>query len=103
MSKDMSQEEANLAVATALMREALALREENNRLTKAIRLQADAIRTLHMCEETEINRLRKLVFKAQIANFTLDSERAANALLTEDNERLTAEVERLRAELGGEQ
>jgi hypothetical protein len=42
MSKDMSQEEANLAVATALMREALALREENNRLTKAIRLEAAA-------------------------------------------------------------
>jgi hypothetical protein len=42
MSKDMSQEEANLAVATALMREALALREKNNRLTKAIRLAAAA-------------------------------------------------------------
>lgn len=103
MTKDMSQEEANLAVATALMREAMDLQEENNRLTTAIRLQANAIRTLRMCEETEINRLRKLEFKAQIAGFTLDSERAANALLTEDNERLNAEVERLRAELGGKQ
>ena len=42
MSKDMSQEEANLAVAAALMREAVSLRKENVRLRAALRPLAEA-------------------------------------------------------------
>lgn len=95
MSKDLSQEEANLAVATALMREVMALRAENARLreeTEQLRTfmqrQAAAIRTLHECEKTEINRLRKEQRKWFVANSTLDSEREANALLTDEIARL---------------
>jgi hypothetical protein len=42
MSKDMSIEEANLAVATALTRQVVALRAENNRLREALRPFAKA-------------------------------------------------------------
>ncbi len=54
MTKDMSQEEANLAVATALMRETLNL-EEKNRLLKQAHLQ-----TLVVVEmlRAEVERLR---------------------------------------------
>ena len=88
MSKDLSQEEANLAVATALMREVVDLRAENARLRTFMQRQAAAIRTLHECEKTEINRLRKEQHKWLVANSTLDSEREANALLTDENARL---------------
>ena len=46
--------------------------------------------------EGEINRLRRKEAEAHRAIATLDSERAANALLTEQIERLEAENERLR-------
>ena len=95
MSRDLSQEEANLAVATALMREVMALRAENTRLQEEneqlrtfMQTQAAAIRTLHECEKTEINRLRKEQHKWFVANSTLDSEREANAILTDENARL---------------
>ena len=54
MTKDMSQEEANLAVATALMRKTLNL-EEQNRLLKQAHLQ-----TLVVVEmlRAEVQRLR---------------------------------------------
>ena len=42
MSEDLSQEEANLAVATALMRQVVALRVENNRLREVLRPLAEA-------------------------------------------------------------
>lgn len=42
MSKDLSQEEANLAVATALTRQVVALRAENARLREALRPFAKA-------------------------------------------------------------
>ena len=72
---------------------------EIERLQKAIKVQASAARALHHNEETEINQLRKIRAEAHRAVATLDSERDMNALLTEEIEALTAEVERLRGVL----
>lgn len=67
--------------------------DEIERLREAIKVQANAVRSLHYSETTEINRLRKTEREAHIAIETLDSERKANALLTD-------EIERLREALG---
>lgn len=74
---------------TALTNEAA---DEIERLRDAIKVQANAVRSLHYSETTEINRLRKTEREAHIAIETLDSERKANAILT-------AEIERLRKAL----
>lgn len=66
--------------------------DEIERLRETIKRQANAVKTLQACEETEINRLRKTHHKAAIAERTLDSERDANALLTEEIERLRKEL-----------
>lgn len=64
---------------------------EIERLQEAIERQASAIRTLHANEQTEINTLRKKRHEWHHAVSSLDSEREANALLTAEIERLTAE------------
>lgn len=69
------------------------------RLKAAIKTQANAVRTLQKCDETEINRLRKTHQQAHIATQTLDSEREANAVLTAENDRLRAAAIRARAAL----
>jgi len=71
--------------------EVLTLRAEVERLNKAIKAQSAAVRALAANEETEINRLRKKEAEAYKAIATLDSERAMNALLTEEVEILRAE------------
>lgn len=65
-------------------------------LEAAIKKQANAVRTLQACEETELNRLRKTHQKAHIAERTLESERAANAILTDQVAALEAENKALR-------
>lgn len=64
---------------------------EIERLREAIERQASAIRTLHANEQTEINTLRKKRHEWHHAVSSLESEREANALLTAEIERLTAE------------
>lgn len=83
MSKDMSQEEANLAVAAALMREAVSLRKENARLREALIayqvlgatvaewLDADVAWTNDECDEavvvSAINATKKALYAARAA------------------------------------
>jgi chromosome segregation ATPase len=61
---------------------------------QALKVQASAIKNLHAAEDAEINVLRKGATDAHRAVATLDSERAMNATLTEENERLQAELAR---------
>jgi multidrug resistance efflux pump len=61
---------------------------EIERLEKAIKLQASAVRTLQANEDTEINILRQQKREWHGAVSSLDSERAANAILTTEIERL---------------
>jgi hypothetical protein len=68
---------------------------EIERLQEAIERQASAIRTLHANEQTEINTLRKKRHEWHHAVSSLDSEREANARLTDEVERLTAERDAL--------
>jgi chromosome segregation ATPase len=66
---------------------------------EAIKRQAAAVRTLQTCEQSEINILRKERHKAHEAIKTLESERAANALLTDELEATKAELQALREAL----
>jgi chromosome segregation ATPase len=63
---------------------------------EAIKRQAAAVRTLQASEQSEINILRKERHKAHEAIKTLESERAANALLTDELEATKAELQALR-------
>jgi chromosome segregation ATPase len=65
---------------------------EIEKLEKAIKVQASAVRTLQANEETEINILRQQKREWHQAVSSLDSEREANAILT-------AEIEKLRMHL----
>jgi septal ring factor EnvC (AmiA/AmiB activator) len=67
------------------------LTAERDAAVAAVNRQANAVRALHANEETEINRLRKQRHEWHHAVSSLDSEREANARLTEEIERLTAE------------
>lgn len=67
---------------------------EIERLREVIKTQANAVRTLHSNEATEINRLRKQRHEWHLAVTSIDSEREANAILT-------AEIERLLEALAG--
>lgn len=69
---------------------------ENVRLKKAIQIQANAVRSLEANKETEINRLRAKSTEAHHAVSTLDSEREANAILTERAEAAEAREKVLR-------
>ena len=62
--------------------------DEIERLRNAITVQANAVRVLHEAETSELNHLRKNAQEAYTAKATLDSEREANKILTDENERL---------------
>ena len=62
--------------------------DEIERLRNAIKVQANAVRVLHEAEMSELNLLRKNAQQAYIAKATLDSEREANKILTDEIERL---------------
>jgi predicted nucleic acid-binding Zn-ribbon protein len=79
---------------------------EIERLKKAIKIQASAVRTLQANEDTEINILRKQKREWHQAVLSLDSEREANAILTTEIEQWKVDydcammdVERLREAL----
>ena len=57
-------------------------------LQSTIKTQANAVRVLHEAETSELNRLRKNAQEAYTAKATLDSEREANKILTDEIERL---------------
>lgn len=70
------------------------------RLKQAIKTQAAAVRTLHHHEGSEINILRAKQTEAHRAVVTLDSEREANAILTEELAERDARIAELREALG---
>jgi hypothetical protein len=62
--------------------------DEIERLRNAITVQANAVRVLLEAETSELNLLRKNAQEAYTAKATLDSEREANEILTDEIERL---------------
>lgn len=68
-------------------------------LDAAIKLQAAAVRTLHHNEQTEINVLRRKSSEAHCAIMALDSERAVNAILTDELDAARATIRRLQNDL----
>lgn len=68
---------------------------EIERLKEAIKVQARAVRTLQANEETEINTLRQQKREWHHAVSSLDSEREANAILTDEIERLRGVLEHI--------
>ena len=75
---------------------------ENEQLRNAIKVQANAVRVLHEAETSELNLLRKNAQEAYTAKATLDSEREANKILTDEIERLRKILEDV-LETSGEQ
>jgi len=73
--------------------------DEIERLRKAMDVQANAVNVLHQAETSELNHLRKTAQEAYMAKMTLDSEREANRILTDEIEQLR-EVLRFYAEWG---
>ena len=63
-------------------------REEIEQLRNAIKVQTNAVRVLHEAETSELNCLRKNTQEAYTAKATLDSEREANKILTDEIEQL---------------
>lgn len=61
--------------------------DEIDQLRNVIKVQANAVRVLHEAEMSELNRLRKNAQEAYTAKATLDSEREANKILTDEIER----------------
>lgn len=82
--------------AAAMLRAVASERDEANR---AMKRQAAAVRTLHACEATEINRLREKTRVEHVAVATLDSEKEANARLTDALLAAEAEAAALREAL----
>lgn len=74
-------------------------RAEVERKDAAIKRQAAAVRTLHHNEQTEVNQLRAKARDEYRATATLDSEREMNAILTDENLRLTAQLAAAQAEV----
>ena len=70
------------------------------RLKAAIQRQASAVRSLRLCEDTEINILRSKSRDAHAAVATLDSEREANSILTDEITTLRAKLDEARGLLG---
>ena len=62
--------------------------DEIEQLRNAVKVQANAVRVLHEAETSELNLLRKNAQEAYTAKATLDSEREANKILTDEIERL---------------
>jgi hypothetical protein len=73
--------------------------DEIEQLRNAIKVQANAVRILHEAEMSELNLLRKNAQQAYIAKATLDSEREANKILTDEIERLREENNDLKSAL----
>lgn len=69
------------------------MRAEIERLNNAIKTQAAAVRTLRANEETELSQLREERKKWHGAISALDSERAANAILTAEFEMLRLDLD----------
>ena len=72
------------------------LRAESDRLQKAIIRQAGAAKTLRECTLTEVQHLKDMDRSEYHAAASLDSERNANNVLTDENDKLRADNERLR-------
>jgi len=62
--------------------------DEIEQLRNAVKVQANAVRVLHEAETSELNLLRKNAQEAYTAKATLDSEREANKILTDEIEQL---------------
>ena len=73
---------------------------EIERLHAAIKRQAGAAATLRQATLDEVRHLQEMDRSEYAATKTLDSERAVNAALTEENEALRAEIAALRALAG---
>jgi len=58
--------------------------DEIEQLRNAVKVQANAVRILHEAEMSELNLLRKNAQEAHTAKATLDSEREANKILTDE-------------------
>ena len=91
-----------LVWVTAKQREEAAAADEIEQLRNAIKVQANAVRVLHEAEMSELNLLRKNAQEAYTAKATLDSEREANKILTDEIERLRKILEDV-LETSGEQ
>ena len=72
------------------------LRADNERLQKAIIRQAGAAKTLRECTLAEVQHLKDMDRSEYHAAASLDSERNANKVLTDENDKLRAANERLR-------
>lgn len=64
------------------------LLDDFERLKKAMDVQGNAVKVLHQAETSELNYLRKTAQEAYAAKMTLDSEREANKILTDEIEQL---------------
>jgi len=95
-ANDPYEGDAWLAVQIADAYDRAIARTAHEATKEAIKRQAAAVRTLQASEATEINILRKERHKAHEAIKTLESERAANALLTDELEATKAELQALR-------
>ena len=73
--------------------------DEIEQLRNAVKVQANAVRILHEAEMSELNLLRKNAQEAHTAKATLDSEREANKILTDEIERLREENNDLKSAL----
>lgn len=83
--------EAQLAEVTA----------ERDRLDAAIKRQAGAAKTLRQHTLAEVQHIKDNQHKAYVASRTLDSEREANAILTDEVDTLTAKLAEVTAERDG--
>ena len=69
--------------------------DEIEQLRNAVKVQANAVRILHEAEMSELNRLRKNAQEAYTAKATLDSEREANKILTDEIEKLREALKKI--------
>jgi len=86
-----------IPMSTQTMMRAMSDRIEE--LEAAIRRQAAASKTLRQSTLSEVQHIKDNERKAYVATKTLDSERDANAILTEENEALSTRIEELEAKL----
>lgn len=93
----IDQANARLIAAAPDMHDTIiALCGEIDDLRVAINRQAGAAKTLRECTLAEVQHLKNMDRSEYHAAATVDSERQANAMLTEEVERLRSENERLR-------
>ncbi len=70
-------------------------------LQKAMVVQGNAVKVLHQAETSELNHLRKTAQEAYAAKMTLDSEREANKILTDEIERLREAINKVIKKMEG--